>query len=149
MSGTSDIDGLAAAMVRNGIQPDQARFWARRARVVVERKLVAEGDAKLAATLAGRMEAEIFDRYTLFAKAGGAPWDLYPIREHGQRLGELLEGVAEADLEEAMAPYLDPIKADLIRRGIPEDDAEAWCEEIAGESGAWVDGPLPAEWLAR
>ncbi|MCG5240853.1 hypothetical protein ACIU1J_05405 [Azospirillum doebereinerae] len=149
MRDTSDIDGLASAMVRDGIQPDQARFWARRFRVVVERKLAAESDTKLAATLAGRIESEIFKRYTLFATAGGAPWDLYPIREHGQRLGELLQGVPEADAEGAMAPYLDPIKRDLMRRGFPEDDAEAWCEEIAGGSGMWMDGPPPAEWLIR
>ncbi|TWA59255.1 hypothetical protein FBZ82_12616 [Azospirillum brasilense] len=153
LSELGQINDIAWTMYREGVPPDQARFWARRARVSIERVL-AKGCSEagvapeIATTLAKRREDEIFRLYTLFSRAGGAPWDFYPVREHGEKLGKTLRGVAEADLEAAMAPYLDPIKADLMRRGFPEEDAEGWCEEIAGESGMWMDDDPPAEWLA-
>lgn len=142
------IDGIAWVLFRDAVPADRARFLVRGIRVSFERELTAAG-SPLAAKIGKRLEDETFRRYSLFVQAGGAPWTFYPLQEHGRQLAELLRGVPEADLDAAMAPYLDPIKRDLMRRGFPEDDAESWCEEIAGESGAGLDDPAVAAWLAQ
>ena len=142
------IDGIAWVLFRDAVPADRARFLIRGIRVSFERELTAAGSL-LAAKIGKRLEVDTLRRYSLFIQTGGAPWTFYPLQEHGRQLAELLRGVPEAELEEAMTPYLDPIKRDLMRRGFPEGDAEAWCEEIAGASGLDYDDPSVAAWLAQ
>jgi hypothetical protein len=76
------------------------------------------------------------DRLKVYQVA--APWHLYPAPEHGQKLAMLLVGVEEDECESVIDGYLNPIKADLIRRGFCEKVAADWAEGLAEDAGWYL-----------
>jgi hypothetical protein len=69
-----------------------------------------------------------------------APWDLYPREEHGQKLALLLTGLEEFEHESMLDAYLDPIEADLIRRGFSSKVAADWCLNLVEEAVWYLNG---------
>jgi hypothetical protein len=72
------------------------------------------------------------DRLKVYESA--APWDLYPHEEHGQKLALLLVGLDEDEQESVIDSYLDPVEADLIRRGFSAKVASDWCLVLVEET---------------
>ncbi|QQP94045.1 hypothetical protein IGS68_35125 (plasmid) [Skermanella sp. TT6] len=111
----SAVDEAAARLALAGASPDQARW-------------LLEAEHPFMRSLAG----EILDRLTVYQTA--APWHLYPIEEHGQKLSSLVVGMHEDEADAVIDRYLEPIEADLVARGFCTEVARSWCEDLAGET---------------
>ncbi len=87
-------------------------------------------DAGAADTVAGAILGRLADY------RAGAPWHLWPLREHGQRLALLLAGIDEEEEQDAVTErYCADIEAEMIRAGFSAEVASEWVEEIAVGAG--------------
>jgi len=65
-----------------------------------------------------------------------APWRMWPIDDHAQRIALMLSGVDDEDEQDAIAEqYLTDIVDDMIRAGCSADVAGDWTCDIAGAAG--------------